>query len=110
MKVEMLISIKCQGMKHFSGSDKPRMLFALPIKVEMPTNVGISTFMSRKKIMLSCVEHEKKCYNLGVWNREQTISSFSFFVFLFMLLMNFFITDFLATVQDRLFIFRHDKI
>ena len=37
----------------FSGSDKPRMLFSLLIKVEMPTIVGISTFMSRKKFMLS---------------------------------------------------------
>ena len=44
---------KHQEMKHFSDSDKPRMLFYLLIKVEMPTIVGISTFMSRKFFMLS---------------------------------------------------------
>ena len=37
----------------FSGSDKPRMLFFLLINVQMPTIVGILTFISRKKIMLS---------------------------------------------------------
>ena len=31
----------------------PRMLFLLFINVKMPTVVGILTFMSRKKIMLS---------------------------------------------------------
>ena len=40
-------------MDIFSGSNKPRMLFFLLIKVEMPTIVGILTFMSRKKFMLS---------------------------------------------------------
>ena len=40
-------------IKLFSGSDKLRMLFLLHITVEMPTVVGISTFMSRKKFMLS---------------------------------------------------------
>ena len=33
---------------HFSGSDKPRMLFFVLINVEMPTLVGILTLMSRK--------------------------------------------------------------
>ena len=37
----------------FSGSDKPRMLFFLLIKVEMPTIVGISTFINRKNFMLN---------------------------------------------------------
>ena len=32
-----------------SGSDKPIMLFFLLINVNMPTIVGILTFMSRKK-------------------------------------------------------------
>ena len=41
---------KYQEIKHFSGSEKP---FFLLIKVEMPTVVGISVFMSRKKFMLS---------------------------------------------------------
>ena len=40
------------------------MLFFLLIKVEMPTIVGISTFMSRKIFMLSWVEKEKKFYIL----------------------------------------------
>ena len=43
----------------------PRMLFFSLINVKMPTIVGILTFMSRKKFMLSRVEHEKRFYNLG---------------------------------------------
>ena len=39
----------------FLGSDKHRMLFFPLINVKMPTIVGILTFMSRKKFMLSCV-------------------------------------------------------
>ena len=38
--------------QHFSGSDKPRMLFFLFIKVEIPIIVGISIFMSMKSAML----------------------------------------------------------
>ena len=41
--------IKYQEIQLFSGSDKPRLLFFLLINVEMPTIVGILTFMSRKK-------------------------------------------------------------
>ena len=44
---------KYQEIQHFSGSDKPRMLFFLFISVKMPTIVGILTFMSRKNFMLS---------------------------------------------------------
>ena len=44
---------KYREIKHFVGSDKPRMLFFLLIKVEMPTFVGISTFLSRENFMLS---------------------------------------------------------
>ena len=51
MKFYKLTKLKYQEIKHFSGSDKPRMLFCQPIKVEMPTIVGISTFISRK---ISC--------------------------------------------------------
>ena len=40
---------KYQEINHFSGSAKPRMLFSLFMKVETLTNVGISTFISRKK-------------------------------------------------------------
>ena len=52
MKFQMLRSIKILR-KHFSGSDKPRMLFFLLINVKMPTLVGILTFMSKKNFMLS---------------------------------------------------------
>ena len=48
-KLKML---KYQESKHFSSSDKPKMLFFLLINVRMPTTVGILTFMSGK-------EHEK---------------------------------------------------
>ena len=54
----MLISIKYQQIQLFSGSDKPIMLFCLLINVKMPTIIGILTFMSRKKFMLSCLEYE----------------------------------------------------
>ena len=37
----------------FLGADKSRMLFFPLINVKMPTIVGILTFMSRKKFMLS---------------------------------------------------------
>ena len=54
MKFEILISIKIsRNSAFFSDSDKPRMLFFLLINVKMPTIVGILTFMSRKKFMLS---------------------------------------------------------
>ena len=36
----MLISIKISRIQHFSGSDKPGMLFFLLINVKMPTIVG----------------------------------------------------------------------
>ena len=36
-----------------SGTCKPRMLFFLLINVEMPTIVGILTFVSRKNFVLS---------------------------------------------------------
>ena len=38
-----------QEIQHFSGSDKPRMLFFLFMNVKMPTIVGILTFMGRIK-------------------------------------------------------------
>ena len=40
-------------LNFFSGSGKTIMLFFQLINVKMPTIVGILTFMSRKKIMLS---------------------------------------------------------
>ena len=53
--------------QHFSGSDEPITLFFLFINVKMPTIVGILTFMSRIKFMLSCssAQHEKKFITLG---------------------------------------------
>ena len=53
---EMLKAHKYKNIEKlsiFSGSDKPGKLFFLLIKFEMPTVVGISTFMSRKNFMLS---------------------------------------------------------
>ena len=38
------------------------MLFLLLINIEMPTIVGISTFISRNKFMLSRLEHEQKSF------------------------------------------------
>ena len=50
---EILNAHKYEFIKKFSGSGKPRMLFFLLTNVEMPTIVGIFTFMSRKNFMLS---------------------------------------------------------
>ena len=54
-KHENLNAHKYKSIKKFSffsGSAKPRLLFFLPIKVEMPTIVGIFTFTNRKNFML----------------------------------------------------------
>ena len=56
---------KHQEIQHFSGSDKPRMLFFLLINVKMPTIVGILTFISRK----NSAEHEKSFITLGPGRR-----------------------------------------
>ena len=64
---EILNAHKSKNIKKFSifsGSNKHRMLFFLLIKAEMPTVVGISTFISRK---ITC--SRKKFYNLGAWNQ-----------------------------------------
>ena len=53
---EILNAHKSKNIKKlsfFSDSDKPRMLFFLPINVKMPTIVGILTYMSRKHFMLN---------------------------------------------------------
>ena len=53
---EILNAHKYKNIKKFVfflGSDKSRMLFFPLINVKMPTVVGILTFMSRKKFMLS---------------------------------------------------------
>ena len=61
----MLISIKISRNSAFSCSDKPRMIFFPLINFKMPTIVGILTFMSRKKFMLSRVEHAKSFKTSG---------------------------------------------
>ena len=76
----MLVSIKFQEIKHFSGSDKHIMLFFLLIKVEMLTVDGISTFMSRKNFMLSLAEHEKRFITSGPDCRAEEISTFKLYV------------------------------
>ena len=84
MKFYMLLSIKYHEMRHFLGSDKPRMLFfplinvKMPttifplINVKLPTTVGILTFMGRKNAMLSLVEHEKCFITSGPVGRLPT--------------------------------------
>ena len=56
--MKFLNAHKYQEIQHFSGSDRPRMLFSLLINVKMPTIVGILTFMSRKNFIISRVEYE----------------------------------------------------
>ena len=56
---------KYQEIQPFFGSDMHRMLFFPLIHAEMPTIVGISTFMNRKKITLLWVGHEKSFITLG---------------------------------------------
>ena len=40
------------------------VVFIMLINVKMPTTVGILTFMSRRKFVLSLVEHAKKYYTI----------------------------------------------
>ena len=62
----MPISIKKnQEIKHLLDLDKPRMLFFLLIKVEMPTAVGISTLMRRKKSYSADLSIENFLYPWG---------------------------------------------
>ena len=49
-----------QEIMHFSNSDKPRMLFFLLIKIEMPIVVGISTHLFAGKISYSAKLSMKK--------------------------------------------------
>ena len=44
---------KYQEIQHFSGSEKPGMLFFPLINVKKPTVVGSLTFVSMKNFMLS---------------------------------------------------------
>ena len=58
---EILNAQKYKNFKKFGffqAQVRHIMLFFLLINVEMPTAVGISTFMSRKNFMLSIVEHD----------------------------------------------------
>ena len=48
-----LIYVKVGEIQLFPGSDKPGMLFFLPINVKIPTIVGFLTFISRNNFMLS---------------------------------------------------------
>ena len=74
---EILNAHKYKNIKKFGfflGSDKPRMLFFPLINVKMPTIVGILTFMSRKNVMLSWVEHEKSFITSGPgWRSTQNL-------------------------------------
>ena len=57
LKMKILNAHKYKNIRKFSGffsgSDKPIMLFFLLIKIQMPTIVGILTFISRKNFMLN---------------------------------------------------------
>ena len=58
---DILNAYKNKNIKKFSifeAQISPECYFPL-INVKMPTIVGILTFMSRKNLMLSCVEHGK---------------------------------------------------
>ena len=48
----MFICVNYQEIQHFTGSDKPRMLFFLLVNVKMPGPEVI------KKIMLNSPDHE----------------------------------------------------
>ena len=69
MQVSMLIYIKYLEIQPFSGSGKPRMQIFLLINVEMPTVVGILTFIIRKKVMLAELSLK------FVTNQEAAVSS-----------------------------------
>ena len=69
MQVSMLIYIKYLEIKAFSGSGKPRIQIFLLINVEMPTVVGILTFIIRKNVMLAELSMK------FVTNQEAAVSS-----------------------------------
>ena len=48
-------------IKHFSSSAQVSMKFVLLINVQMPTIVGIFTFISKKNSILGLPEPEKSC-------------------------------------------------
>ena len=63
-KFQLLIKLKCRQMKKFLAVSLSDDVFIILINIKMPTIVGILTFMSRIQLVLSCVEYEKKLYNL----------------------------------------------
>ena len=67
---EILNAHKYKNIKKFSFflaqiSIHCRMLYFPLMNVKMPTIVGILTFMSKKNVMLSRVEHEKSFMTSG---------------------------------------------
>ena len=66
MKFQRLIKTKMlKNIKLFLALKLSDVVVILKINVKMPTIVGILTFMSRIKFMLSWVEHEKVLFPLG---------------------------------------------
>ena len=61
MKFQWLMNIKMLN-NTFLAFKLSNDVFIMLITVEMPTIVGILTFMSMINIILSCVEHEKKSF------------------------------------------------
>ena len=51
MQFQIVLRIEISRNSASAGSDKPRMLFFLLININMPTSVGILTFIGKK---LSC--------------------------------------------------------
>ena len=64
MKIQLLIKLKIPT-KTFPALSLSDVVFIMLINVKMPTIVGILTFMSRIKFMLSRVEHEKSFITSG---------------------------------------------
>ena len=68
MEFQLLIKLEYRFVKKFLALSFSNVVFIMLINVKMPTIVGILTFVSRINDVLSCVEHEKKLYNLRARN------------------------------------------
>ena len=65
MKFQLLIKPTIVKNKTFLAFKHSDVVFIMLVNVKMPTVVGILTFMSMIKVMLSCVEHEKSPLTSG---------------------------------------------
>ena len=65
MKIQMLISVKNQEIKHFLGSDKARMLFFLLIKLKCQQLLAFQQLCAGKISCSAELSMKKSCITSG---------------------------------------------